>query len=182
MTINAYNEHHEILGKMQLIRSDFLRPPAPEKARRSRRSQDITAKTKSFVLSRSKTLQEQFLDYSFWAPTWFYKIDCGLTDTKYRAIKEDESLELPEVQIQIQGQHTFSGRKELKLYTDGSKMRETMGSACIFLEEGKENHEIKFRPSQTNPSRNKAELFAILHGLENHRLTTCIYLGQRPWG
>jgi hypothetical protein len=62
-------------------------------------------------------------------------IVCGLTDTKYRAIKEDESLELPE--MQIQGQHTFSGRKELKFYTDGSKMRETMGFACLFLKKEK---------------------------------------------
>jgi ribonuclease HI len=174
ITIDAYNEHHEILGKMQLTRADFLRPPAPETARRSRRNQDITAKTKSFnsfVLSRSKTIQEQLLDYGCWAPTWFSMIVCGLTDTKYRAIKVDESLELPEVQIQIQGQHTFTGRKELKLYTDGSMIRETMGSACLFLEEGKENHEIKCRPSQTNPSADKAELFAILQGLEKSSST-----------
>jgi ribonuclease HI len=98
-------------------------------------------------------------------------IVCGLTDTKYRAIKVDESLEVPEVQIQIQGQYTFTGRKELKLYTDGSMIRETMGSACLFLEEGKENHEIKCRPSQTNPSADKAELFAILKGLEKSSST-----------
>jgi hypothetical protein len=97
-----------VVGDHTGIPGDFLRIPAPETARRSRRNQDINTKTKSFnsfVLSWSKPIQEQLLDYGCWAPTWFSMIVCGLTDSNYRAIKEEESLELPEVQIQIQDQH-----------------------------------------------------------------------------
>jgi ribonuclease HI len=168
LSIEAYNEHHEILGKMQLKASDFLRPTAPVNARRSLRNQDITAKTKdfnSFIISKTQHVQELCLGYGFWAPSWFSMIVCGLTDTKNRDIRTGESLVIPASQDNIHVGYTFTGARVLSLYTDGSMKGMGMGSACLFVEEGEQNVEFQFRPSQTNPSADKAELTAILEGL-----------------
>ena len=93
-------------------------------------------------------------------------IVCGLTNTEFRNLRVNEQIELPEEEIEVREPYTFTGRKNLKLYTDGSVIGGNMGSACIFLEEGEEPHKIRCRPLQTNASSDKAELFAILRGLE----------------
>jgi hypothetical protein len=92
-------------------------------------------------------------------------IVCGLTDTKNRDIRTGESQVVPASQEKIHVGLTFTGARVLSLYTDGSMKGMGMGSACLFVEEGEQNVEFQFRPSQTNPSADKAELIAILEGL-----------------
>jgi len=51
-------------------------------------------------------------------------------------------------------------------------MGSAMGSACLFTDDDGRKHQFKSRPTQTNPSSDKAELHAILHGLEKCSKTT----------
>jgi len=91
-------------------------------------------------------------------------IVCGLTDTKNRDIRTGESLVVPASQENIHVGYKFTGARVISLYTDGSMKGMGMGSACLFVEEGEQNVEFQSRPSQTNPSADKAELNAILEG------------------
>jgi hypothetical protein len=147
---------------MQISSAFFLRSQISTIARRSLRNQPTTTRTKdlnSFIISITTAIQESCLDYGYWAPPWFSMIVCGLADTEYRPLRTDETLEVAPIQYNPLEDYVVTGAKEIKLYTDGPKIGESMGSACLFLGNGQDSIEIKCRPSQTNPSADKAELF-----------------------
>jgi hypothetical protein len=112
---------------MQLSSADFLRTQIPTTARRSLRNQLTTTRTKDFIILRTNAIQESCLDYGYWVPPWFSMIVCGLAETEYRPLRTDETLEVAPIQNNPLEDYIITGAKEIKLYTDKSKIGESMG-------------------------------------------------------
>jgi len=118
LSITEYCKYWVLLGKMELSSSDFMKPRPPANVRRSQRNlvdENRTIPFDSFVLSRSKSIQEEMLDYGVWAPPWFSRIVCGLAGLEQRELRVNESIEITENQILPREPYIFRGLHVLSL-------------------------------------------------------------------